>query len=99
MTDRSRGKVEQVVLDAIEAHAEEAARPGVWLSRYLDGYHTGDGASLSKRIDRLYRERHPEARNRPSHRQIEAALANLIAEGLVEMKKGEHDALYRKAVA
>jgi hypothetical protein len=77
-----RSDTEQAVLDSLGTE---------WRYRYLDF-----SDSLSRRLDRLWAERFPGRRNRPSHRNIEAALTRLVKEGVIEHKQGEHDDLYRK---
>lgn len=87
---------ERVIFDVLEAAERSSIDPNakVWLSLYATG-------GLSTQVDRLWKERFPDRRNRPTARAMHNALKRLVAAGLVEQKLGSdyHDDLYyRKAV-
>jgi hypothetical protein len=82
---RTRSDTEQVVLDVLTRFASES--PGVWMTRHK---------MLGTEVEREYRKRFPERRNRPPYRFIQSALTRLVGDGLIERKDGEYDTYYRK---
>lgn len=77
---------ERIVREALA----EAQGEAEWVARY-----SGYGKSLSALVERAWRREFPERRNRPTHRNIEAALARLVAAGEVERKVEFSDSYYR----
>jgi hypothetical protein len=87
---------ERVIFDVLDAADESPLDRSkkVWLSLYGTG-------GLSTRVERLWKERFPDRRNRPSARAVDNALKRLVAAGLVEQKLGSdyHDDLYYRKAA